>query len=325
MKKYFFYSIIIIFYSCEKVINIDTDYSDERIVLDASIFKNINEDFATAIVMVSKTAPYFDENNTLTAEAEVYVKTKNGNINLIYNSEKKYYTNKISYINYEEDYEFFVKLENQNYYSSEKLIKVSGIESVVFGDRKSLNKDEIELLITFTDPKEIVDFNLWKFGPKGNGDNYDYLLSRDLYTNGNQFTFSFFIDKTKYFKNNEFSAWNRIPLGSAGWVSEAGELKGLNNIKPQKQIEIQPFVVTKLDSYEAEAGNPYADGNDFNLNAGLDAKIGITNDLTLDVTINPDFGQVEADPAAINLDGFEIFNRDQRPFFVENKNIYSLY
>ena len=125
-----------------------------------------------------------------------------------------------------------------------------------------------------------------------------------------------------YFKNNEFSAWNRIPLGSAGWVSEAGELKGLNNIKPQKQIEIQPFVVTKLDSYEAEAGNPYADGNDFNLNAGLDAKIGITNDLTLDVTINPDFGQVEADPAAINLDGFEIFNRDQRPFFVENKNIF---
>ena len=184
--------------------DINTNYSDERIVLDASIFKNINEDFATATVMVSKTAPYFDENNTLTAEAEVYVKTKNGNINLIYNSEKKYYTNKISYINYEEDYEFFVKLENQNYYSSEKLIKVSGIESVVFGDRKSLNKDEIELLITFTDPKEIVDFNLWKFGPKGNGDNYDYLLSRDLYTNGNQFTFSFFIDKTKYFKNNEF-------------------------------------------------------------------------------------------------------------------------
>ena len=125
-----------------------------------------------------------------------------------------------------------------------------------------------------------------------------------------------------YFKNNEFSAWNRIPVGAAGWVSEAGKLNGLKNIKPQKQIEIQPFVVTKLDRYEAEAGNPFADGNDFNLNAGLDAKIGITNDLTLDVTINPDFGQVEADPAAINLDGFEIFNRDQRPFFVENKNIF---
>ena len=125
-----------------------------------------------------------------------------------------------------------------------------------------------------------------------------------------------------YFRENQFSAWNRIPVGAAGWVSEAGKLKGLKNIKPQKQIEIQPFVVTKLDSYEAEVGNPYSDGSDFNLNAGLDAKIGITNDLTLDLTINPDFGQVEADPAAINLDGFEIFNRDQRPFFVENKNIF---
>jgi len=125
-----------------------------------------------------------------------------------------------------------------------------------------------------------------------------------------------------HFKNNELSAWNRIPIGAAGWVSEAGKLKGLKNIRPQKQIEIQPFVVTKLNRYEAEAGNPYADGSDFNLNAGLDAKIGITNDLTLDVTINPDFGQVEADPAAINLDGFEIFNRDQRPFFVENNNIF---
>lgn len=125
-----------------------------------------------------------------------------------------------------------------------------------------------------------------------------------------------------YFKNNELSAWNRIPIGAAGWVSEAGKLKDLKNIRPQKQIEIQPFLVTKLNHYEAEAGNPYADGSDFNLNAGLDVKIGITNDLTLDVTINPDFGQVEADPAAINLDGFEIFNRDQRPFFVENNNIF---
>jgi hypothetical protein len=204
MNKYIFYIIIIIFYSCEKVINIDTNYSDERVVLDASIFKNINEDFATAKVIVSKTAPYFGENNTEIEEAEVYIKTKKGNINLKYNSEKKYYTNTIDYINYEEVYEFFVTYEEQNYYSSEKLIKISGIESVVFGDRKSLNKDEIELLITFTDPKEIGDFNLWRFGPKGKGNTYDYLVSRDLYTNGNQFTFSFFIDKTEYFKNDEF-------------------------------------------------------------------------------------------------------------------------
>jgi hypothetical protein len=204
MKKYFLFILILFFSNCEKVINIDTDYSDERIVLDASIFKNINEDFATAKVKVSKTAPYFSENNIAIDKAQVYIKTKKGNINLKYNSENKYYTNTIDYISYEEDYEFFVKFEDQNYYSTEKLIKISGIKSVVFGDRKSLNKDEIELLITFTDPKEIGDFNLWKFGPKGKANTYDYLVSRDLYTNGNQFTFSFFIDKTKYFKNDEF-------------------------------------------------------------------------------------------------------------------------
>jgi len=124
------------------------------------------------------------------------------------------------------------------------------------------------------------------------------------------------------FRHNEMSVWDRIPVDSPGWVSEAGELHGLVDLVPQKQLEIQPFTVTQLESYPAEAGNPYRDGTDFKLNGGLDAKIGITNDLTLDLTVNPDFGQVEADPAAISLDGFEIFFAEQRPFFVENKNIF---
>lgn len=125
------------------------------------------------------------------------------------------------------------------------------------------------------------------------------------------------------FRENERSVWQRIPQDAPGWVSEFGELRGLINIKPQKQIEIQPFVLTQLDTYPQEEGNPFRDGSDFKLNGGLDGKIGITNDLTLDFTINPDFGQVEADPAAIALDGFQIFFREQRPFFVENKSIFS--
>ena len=124
------------------------------------------------------------------------------------------------------------------------------------------------------------------------------------------------------FRKNEMSVWNRIPVDAPGWISEMGELHGLKDIKAQNQLEIQPFAVTQLETYPAEAGNPFRDGSDFKLNGGLDAKIGITNDLTLDLTVNPDFGQVEADPAAISLDGFEIFFREQRPFFVENKNIF---
>lgn len=124
------------------------------------------------------------------------------------------------------------------------------------------------------------------------------------------------------FRKNERSLWQRIPNSAAGFISEAGELQGLINLKPQKQLEIQPFTVIKYDTYQKETGNPYRTGSDFSINGGLDAKIGITNDLTLDVTINPDFGQVEADPGAIALDGFQVFFREQRPFFVENKNIF---
>ncbi len=126
----------------------------------------------------------------------------------------------------------------------------------------------------------------------------------------------------RLFRKEERSVWQRIPQDAPGWVSEFGELHGLINIEPQKQLEIQPFVVTQFDTFPEEEGNPFRDGEDFQLNGGLDAKIGITNDLTMDLTVNPDFGQVEADPAAIALDGFQIFFREQRPFFVENKNIF---
>lgn len=127
----------------------------------------------------------------------------------------------------------------------------------------------------------------------------------------------------RYFRAEERSVWQRVPRDAPGWVSEFGELRGLIDLEPQKQLEIQPFVVAQQQTYEAESGNPFRTGNDFKLNGGLDAKIGVTNDLTLDLTINPDFGQVEADPAAIALDGFQIFFEEKRPFFVENKNIFN--
>ena len=126
----------------------------------------------------------------------------------------------------------------------------------------------------------------------------------------------------RYFRTEERSVWQRIPIDAPGWVSEFGELHGLIGLSPKRQIQLQPFLLSKLETYPPEEGNPFKDGNDFKINGGLDAKIGITNDLTLNMTINPDFGQVEADPAAIALDGFQIFYEERRPFFVENKNIF---
>ena len=126
----------------------------------------------------------------------------------------------------------------------------------------------------------------------------------------------------RYFSKEERSTWQAVPVNPAGWVSSFGELRGLKDLEPQKQLEIQPYTVTKYKTYEREIGNPYRDGEESELTAGLDAKIGVTNDLTVDLTINPDFGQVDADPGAVALDGFEIFFQERRPFFVENKNIF---
>ena len=126
----------------------------------------------------------------------------------------------------------------------------------------------------------------------------------------------------RYFREEERHVWQRLPVDTPGFISEFGELHGLMNLEPQKQLEIQPYSVASIKTYEAENGNPFRSGNDSKLTVGLDAKIGVTNDLTLDLTINPDFGQVEADPSAIALDGFQIFFQEQRPFFVENKNIF---
>ncbi|NMH88986.1 DUF5916 domain-containing protein [Flavivirga algicola] len=127
----------------------------------------------------------------------------------------------------------------------------------------------------------------------------------------------------RIFRKEERSLWQRKPVDMSGWVSAYGELHGLINLEPQKQLEIQPYFVVKGETYEPEAGNPFKSGSSSEVTAGLDAKIGITNDLTLDLTVNPDFGQVEADPSAIALDGFQVFFREQRPFFVENKNIFN--
>ena len=124
------------------------------------------------------------------------------------------------------------------------------------------------------------------------------------------------------FRLNERTLWQRMPRTVAGWISNMGELHGIKNIKPQKQIEIQPYAVGQTETFEKEIGNPFATGKRSSANFGLDGKIGITNNLTLDFTVNPDFGQVEADPSVIVLDGFQIFQQEQRPFFVENKNIF---
>lgn len=126
----------------------------------------------------------------------------------------------------------------------------------------------------------------------------------------------------RIFREEELSVWQRIPLDAPGWVSEFGELHFEKAINARKQLEIQPYLVSSVQTFEKEPSNPFRNKNQLNFNVGLDGKIGLTNDFIMDFTVNPDFGQVEADPGAIAIDGFQLFFKDQRPFFVENSNIY---
>lgn len=123
------------------------------------------------------------------------------------------------------------------------------------------------------------------------------------------------------YRHNELDFWQHISKDAPGLVHMFGEMNGLESIKPQKIFDITPYGIAKLETYEEEVGNPFADGRNFDANAGVDAKIGVTNNLTLDLTINPDFGQVEADPSEVNLSAYESYFREKRPFFIEGANI----
>ena len=126
----------------------------------------------------------------------------------------------------------------------------------------------------------------------------------------------------RLFRKEERSIWQYIPQNSGVWVSGFGELHGLTNVPAQKQVEIAPYVVARTEKYRKVEGNPFATGTDSKVTVGLDGKVAVTSDLILDFTVNPDFGQVEADPSQVRIDGFQNFFEERRPFFIESRNIF---
>jgi Domain of unknown function (DUF5916)/Carbohydrate family 9 binding domain-like len=116
-----------------------------------------------------------------------------------------------------------------------------------------------------------------------------------------------------------FSLESRVRHGR---VSVFGELQGLELPKSARRIEIRPYVLSSARMAPAAPGNPFFDGTAFGAQAGADVRVGIGTAFTLDLTVNPDFGQVEVDPAVINLSAFETFFPEKRPFFVEGAQIF---
>ncbi|MBL0171110.1 MAG: carbohydrate binding family 9 domain-containing protein [Gemmatimonadaceae bacterium] len=118
---------------------------------------------------------------------------------------------------------------------------------------------------------------------------------------------------------NEREAWPEYSPTRNGLASQLGRLTGLAGISSARHAELTPYAVTK----NQQRVLPNAQFNrDQQLTVGADIKVGITPNVTLDATVNPDFGQVEADPAVLNLTAFETFVAEQRPFFVEGTGLY---
>jgi hypothetical protein len=101
-----------------------------------------------------------------------------------------------------------------------------------------------------------------------------------------------------------------------------GHLENLDGIAPRRHLDLLPYTSGRAEFVRADAGNPFNDGSRAFGGLGLDLKWGVTSNLTLDGTVNPDFGQVEVDPAVVNLTAFETFYEEKRPFFLEGANIF---
>ncbi len=121
---------------------------------------------------------------------------------------------------------------------------------------------------------------------------------------------------------NEASTWPLLARSANGYVSSFGELGGLSKIGAPKRLELLPYIVGDLTRNHPE-GNPLIDGVNPGAAAGLDMKYALTTGLTLTASVNPDFGQVEADPAVVNLTAFETFFNERRPFFVEGSGNFN--
>ena len=121
---------------------------------------------------------------------------------------------------------------------------------------------------------------------------------------------------------NEEVYWALVRRTEEGWASRFGDLHGISGIRPSRRIELLPYVASGSHVFGDPApGNPFTDSVDVDGRLGLDAKVGIGSNLTLEATVNPDFGQVEADPAEVNLSAFETFFDERRPFFLEGINL----
>ncbi len=142
-------------------------------------------------------------------------------------------------------------------------------------------------------------------------------LSQMRYSRDREHTFGIMIDRDVY-RYNERYIWPLLRQSKPGFVSQFGSLHGMNDLENPRRLEVMPYAVTK--SASTITNNAFTQKQ--NIAAGGDLKYRITSNLTLDATINPDFGQVESDPSVLNLSAYESFFDERRPFFVAGRGLF---
>src|SRR3989454_305287 len=142
-------------------------------------------------------------------------------------------------------------------------------------------------------------------------------LSQLRYGPQKHHTFGLIIDRDLY-RYSQRVSWPLLRQSKAGFVSQFGDVDGFDDLEAPRRLEAAPYVVTKNVSQFTPTGI----GRTQDVAAGGDVKYRVASNLTLDATLNPDFGQVEADPAVLNLSAFETFFTEQRPFFVAGRGLF---
>lgn len=122
-------------------------------------------------------------------------------------------------------------------------------------------------------------------------------------------------------RNHEYSASTFIPKSAPGGVPAYGHLAGLRALRPGSPLELLPYVVSRGE-YVDPGDNPYRSRSEYSSSFGLDLRYRVASNLTVNASVNPDFGQVEVDPAVVNLGVYETFFDEKRPFFLEGSEIF---
>ena len=124
-------------------------------------------------------------------------------------------------------------------------------------------------------------------------------------------------------RRNERDYLVYTPTRESGFVSRFPELLGMDELRPPRRVEILPYVTARAEYLNHDAGDPFNDGSVYGAGLGGDFRLGLGSNFTVNGTVNPDFGQVEVDPAVVNLSDVEVFFPERRPFFIEGADLYN--